>query len=127
MEPSRTFAGLAGVPGSQDGMGSEARFDGPGFVGVDSADNVYIADSNNDTIRKITPDALVSTFAGLAGVPGSQDGTGSDARFNGPTGVTVGPGDNLYVGDIFKLYNPQDHARPSRHNSRREGRRVCRG
>src|SRR5947207_2104669 len=94
-----TFAGLP--PGSADGTGSAARFNSPGGVAVDSANNIYVADTSNSTIRKITPARVVSTFAGLAGSPGSANGTGSAARFNFPSGVIVdraGTG-NIYVGD----------------------------
>src|SRR5215469_16275448 len=72
-----TFAGLP--PGSADGTGSSARFNGPGGVALDSAGNTYVADTVNSTIRKITPARVVSTFAGLAGSPGSANGTGSSA------------------------------------------------
>ena len=96
-----TFAGLAGSDGSANGTGSTARFSFPSALAVDSANNIYVADTNNSTIRKITPARVVSTFAGLAGSPGSANGTGSAARFNFPAGVAVdraGTG-NIYVGD----------------------------
>src|SRR5438045_3113679 len=80
-----TFAGLP--PGSTDGTGSAARFNSPAGVAVDSADNTYVADTVNSTIRKITPAGVVTTFAGLAGSTGSANGTGSAARFNGPVAV----------------------------------------
>jgi hypothetical protein len=78
-----TLAGLAGSFGSADGAGTAARFNGPAGVAVDSAGNVYVADSGNGTIRKVTPTGVVTTLAGLAGSQGSADGTGSDARFGG--------------------------------------------
>jgi sugar lactone lactonase YvrE len=93
----RTFAGLA--PGSTDGAGSEARFREPSGVAADSAGNVYVADTTNDTIRKITPDGVVSTLAGLAGTTGSADGMGSGARFRAPVGVVVDTAANVYVAD----------------------------
>jgi streptogramin lyase len=97
-----TLAGSPGQEGSDDGLGSAARFFGPKGVTVDSGGNVYVADSLNDTIRKITPAGLVSTLAGLAGVSGSEDGTGGvggTARFNFPTGVAVDGAGNVYVAD----------------------------
>ena len=94
-----TFAGLAGVLGSADGTGSAARFFYPYGVAVDSAGNVYVADTDNATIRKITPDRVVTTLAGLAGRAGGVDGTGSAARFYYPHGVTVDSAGNVYVAD----------------------------
>src|SRR5437762_204217 len=96
-----TFAGLAGDDGSANGTGSTARFTFPSALAVDSANNIYVADTGNSTIRKITPARVVSTFAGSAGSIGTADGTGSAARFNFPAGVAVdraGTG-NIYVGD----------------------------
>ena len=95
------LAGLAGSSGSVDGTGSAARFYGPEGVGVDSAGNIYVADSNNHTIRKVTPAGVVTTLAGLAGSSGSADGTGSAARFNEPQGVAVDINGNVYVADTY--------------------------
>jgi sugar lactone lactonase YvrE len=94
-----TLAGLAGVPGSVDGAGSGARFQDPRGVTVDSAGNLYLADSLNHTVRKVTPLGVVTTLAGLAGVPGSNDGAGSGARFSFPDGITVDSVGNLYLVD----------------------------
>jgi len=94
-----TLAGLAGSYGTNDGTSSTARFFYPDGVAVDSDGNVYVADTNNHTIRKITPAGVVSTLAGLAGVSGTNDGTTSAARFNGPSGVAVDNDRNIYVTD----------------------------
>ena len=95
-----TLAGSAGVFGSSDGTGSSANFGRPQGVCVDSAGNVYVADTYNQTIRKITPAGAVTTLAGTAGASGSADGTGSSARFNMPCGIAVDGSGNLYVSDL---------------------------
>ncbi len=94
-----TLAGSAGESGSADGSLSEARFNGPVSVAVDGSGNVYVADSGNYTIRKITPGGAVSTLAGVVGQRGSADGTGSAARFAPPYGLAVDGSGNLYVAD----------------------------
>jgi hypothetical protein len=96
-----TLAGLAGSYGSADGTGSDARFNGANGMGVtvDSAGNVYVGDTSNHTIRKVTPAGVVTTIAGQAGSPGSANGTGSAARFSEPWGVAVDSAGNVYVGD----------------------------
>ena len=94
-----TLAGLAGNPGSTDAIGNAARFSGPKDVAVDTAGNVYVADMYNSTIRKITPAGLVTTLAGLAVNYGSEDGTGSAARFSFPAGLALDSTGNVYVAD----------------------------
>ena len=101
-----TLAGLARTPGTNDGTGGSARFDNPNGVALDAATNIYVADFNNDAIRKITPDGMVMTIAGNPSitnsrgvVPGTNDGTGSGARFNGPNGLAVDKATNIYVAD----------------------------
>ncbi len=98
-----TFTTLAGQPsmGSADGTGSAARFASPFGVAVDGAGNVYVADTGNNTIRKVTPAGVVTTLAGLMGSPGSADGTGSAARFSGPSGVAVDSAGNVFVADLW--------------------------
>ena len=93
------LAGVPNSPGSGDGPGSTAQFDGPSGVAVDSSGNVYVADFGNNTIRMITPDGVVSTLAGTAGPPGSKDGKGPAAQFSGPLGVAVDGSLNVYVAD----------------------------
>src|SRR5262249_7764998 len=107
-----TIAGSAGNPGSNDGLAGDARFNSPHGLAIDKDDNIYIADSGNGTIRKISQqDGMVTTVAGSAGIFGSTDGPADAARFgscstyygttycSGPEGVAVDLAGNLYVTD----------------------------
>jgi streptogramin lyase len=94
-----TLAGSSGQPGSSDGTGSGALFLYPYAVAVDGSGNIYVADSGNHNIRKVTPGGSVSTLAGTAGVAGSADGTGTAALFNLPQGIAVDGTGNVYVSD----------------------------
>lgn len=93
------FAGLAYESGSSDGTGATARFNRPRGVAIDAADNMYVADSDNHTIRKITPAGVVTTLAGTVGKSGSADGTGAAARFDSPASLACDRAGNLYVVD----------------------------
>lgn len=93
------FAGT-GVAGSMDGPGASAQFNGPVFLAIDANGNVYVADQRNNKIRKITPAGIVSTLAG-SGTYGTNDGTGTAAQFQGPTGIACDAQGNVYVGDMI--------------------------
>jgi sugar lactone lactonase YvrE len=90
-----------GGPGAVDGLGSAANFRGPTKLTVDAQGNIYVTDTGNHTIRKITAAGLVSTVAGKAGVSGTADGAGSEARFWSPGGIVIDAAGNLFVSDSF--------------------------
>ncbi len=94
-----TFAGSKGVYGSADGVGTSATFFNPNGLAVDAMDNVYVADTSNNKIRKITSAGIVTTLAG-SGVYGSADGVGAAASFRSPYGVAVDNIGNVYVADL---------------------------
>jgi hypothetical protein len=94
-----TLAGSAGQSGSADGTGGAARFYDPNGVAVDSGGNIYVADSDNSTIRRVTPAKVVTTLAGMVLQFGSADGTGSAARFHVPRGIAVDAAGKFYVTD----------------------------
>jgi gliding motility-associated-like protein len=93
-----TFAG-SGNYGGTDGMGISASFGNPTGLEMDSEGNLYVADHLTHTIRKIDSQGIVTTIAGLAGEAGYQDGTGSDARFYRPYGLTIDNDGNILVAD----------------------------
>ncbi|MCZ6789325.1 MAG: hypothetical protein O7D33_05215 [Chloroflexi bacterium] len=92
-----TVAG-SDTPGFADGQGTAAQFDGPRGIARDAGGNLYVADTNNHSIRKIAPDGRVTTLAG-SGTPGFTDDEGTDAQFNSPEGVTAAADGTVYVAD----------------------------
>lgn len=99
ISPDGTVSNLAGKKkGFMDGSGSEARFNHPYGVAVDAAKNVYVADSYNHRIRKITADGAVSTLAGN-GNDGYVDGPVHESEFYVPIGIVMDSDENIYVGD----------------------------
>jgi len=94
-----TLAG-SGQIGNTDGKGKNASFNLPYGIDLDVAGNAYVVDRYNNTIRKITPDGVVTTFAG-SGAIGSTDGVGTAASFNWPTGVALDNGGNLIIADTY--------------------------
>ena len=86
--------------GHADGIGCKATFNGPNGIAVDNSGNVYVADTDNNLIRKITPSGVVTTVAG--GWPdgissGSNNGSGTNARFKSPCGVAIDSSGNIFV------------------------------
>ena len=88
--------------GTADGTNLVARFNAPSAVGTDANGNVYVADTGNHTIRKMTPQGtnwITTTIAGQAGNFGNTDGTNTTAQFNGPSGLAVDQSGNIFVSD----------------------------
>jgi len=93
------FAGpVVRATGMTDATGSTARFNQPWGITIDSNDNLYVVDRVNNRIRKITPNAVVTTFAGT-GTAGSADGAATAATFNNPTGIEIDSNGDFYIAD----------------------------
>ncbi len=92
-----TYAGIKGSPDKTNGSRLSAQFKYPNRMVFDSKGNLFVVDSLNHQIRKITPAGEVSSFAG-SGTAGSADGTGESASFSFPYAITIDKDDNLYVG-----------------------------
>jgi hypothetical protein len=96
-----TLAGKAGLSGSADGIGSEARFSTPISLTLDAEGNVFVSDLRNYTVRRITPAGAVSTVAGISGVRRDPDVNpiSHPLKFFAPGAIAVDPKGNLYVND----------------------------
>ena len=99
------FSGMTTGAGSLDGPVDIASFGSPEGIAVDSHGNIFISDTGqrerdgNHTIRKITPQGVVSTLAGKSNVHGSKNGKGAAASFNEPRGIVIDTSGNLFVAD----------------------------
>jgi sugar lactone lactonase YvrE len=93
-----TLAG--GAEGYADGAGEHASFNTPSGLAMDGDGNLYVADTGNNRIRKITPEGVVSTVAG-EGTAGYRDGPAGQAQFNAPIGIAVDGRGNIYVADTY--------------------------
>lgn len=99
-----TLAGSAREQGATDGTRDAARFFKPSGIAVDSAGILYVTDTLNHAIRRITTEGVVTTLAGLLGESGLADGTRGDARLAGPMGITVDPAGDIIVGENARLF-----------------------
>lgn len=108
-----TIAGAAGISGASDGSGAAARFNFPTGIAVDGGGNVYVADTHNNLIRRITPAGMVTTVAGVPAISGFQDGDGNTALFNLPGGLGFDAAGNLYAADtgnsVIRRISPAGH------------------
>ncbi|WP_029904893.1 IPT/TIG domain-containing protein [Prevotella sp. 10(H)] len=95
----KLFAGIQGRSGALDGECLSAQFNEPRQMLFDEEDNMYLADTKNHTVRKITPEGIVSTVVGQPGKSGYADGNPEEALFNEPQGVTINKDGIIYVGD----------------------------
>lgn len=94
------IAGISSKSGYIDGNGASAMFNEPRQLILDENDDMYIADTNNHCIRKVTADGKVSTVIGIPGEAGYQDGSPDEALFNRPFGVCINKDGIIYVGDF---------------------------
>jgi sugar lactone lactonase YvrE len=94
-----TFAGQIGVAGTANGTGIVAQFNSPSGLAFDKSGNLFVSDTGNSTIRKITSAGAVTTFAGVAGSSGFLDGAAGGAQFNAPLGIAVWTNGNVFVAD----------------------------
>lgn len=101
----RVHYGLSGegcpIPGTVDVLAGPAGFVTPRGLAVAKDGTIYVTDSGNHTIRRITPDGVVSTVAGVAGVSGSNDGPALQAHLNTPSGIDVDANGNVFIVDTF--------------------------
>jgi len=100
-----TIAGTIAAFGLRDGANTSAWFNVPTGIAADPAGNLFVADTGNNAIRKVTPvtgttNWVVTTIAGNGSL-GSHDGTKATARFNGPAGIAVDANSNVFVADQY--------------------------
>lgn len=97
-----------GSNGKIYGQDSEVSFGTTEGIALDSKGNLFVADRSKHLIRKITPEGIVSTFAGST--EGFSDGIGTAAKFNNPMGVSIDKDDNVYIsswGKRVRVITPQ--------------------
>ncbi|RYD20527.1 MAG: choice-of-anchor D domain-containing protein [Verrucomicrobiaceae bacterium] len=94
-----TLAGFTAKSGNRDGTGPDARFLSPNGMALDLSGNLWVTDTSNHTIRKVTPAGVVTTVAGVAGIEGDYNGTGNEAGFRYPSHITRDLSGNFLISD----------------------------
>jgi hypothetical protein len=100
VSPEKVVTVLAGIPGKSgaaDGLGSAARFNSPKGLALDRQGSLYIADTENQTIRRVTSGGQVSTLVGKPGKRGTVDGQGETVRLDRPASIAIDSTGTLYV------------------------------
>jgi hypothetical protein len=97
------LAGAVGNAGNVDGTGAAAQFNFPIGLATDSLGNVYVADTQDQAIRRIMPGGVVTTLAGSARRNGVAGGTDPAAVFRGPRGMAMDGAGNSHVADTFAI------------------------
>lgn len=93
-----TYSGSSA--GYADGNHNTAKFNTPMAIAIDGNDNIYVADTLNNSVRKIDTSGNVTTVAGMSGIAGAIDGAANEARFRDPAGIAVSADGNvIYVAD----------------------------
>jgi sugar lactone lactonase YvrE len=96
-----TLAGSARLLGATDGKGAAARFMSVNEIAVDKSGAVIVADTENNAIRRVSPDGVVTTIGGVMPSRGSNDGAALTSRFNFPTGIARDNAGNIYLADSY--------------------------
>lgn len=98
--PQGVVSTIAGInsPGLQNGTLENALFNRPSGIAINKSGDIYVADSGNHCIRKISKNGNVTTVVG-SGIAGYQDGIPTEAKFQNPTDVAIGPKGELYILD----------------------------
>ena len=115
------FVGKRNESGFKDGNGSEARFNNPFGITIDSNDNLFIADSGNHIIRKIESNGNVITICGNPGKSGFKDGYKENSLFNYPESISIDSHGNIWVADysnncIRKISSNGNVSTPFKHD-----------
>ncbi len=106
------WAGVRGTSGSADGQRTTATFADPRGLALDAQGNLYVADSTNHTVRKLTPAGRVTTVAGVAGARGNIDGPAAQARFDTPAAIAVDATGALYLTEsshVIRKISPEGY------------------
>jgi hypothetical protein len=94
-----TLAGTPGAAGSTNGSGGAARFNHPAGIAVVPSGGLMVSDTDNHSIRKVTAAGDVTSIGGLDGTNGDADGTGTAARFDKPSALTINGAGTVFVID----------------------------
>lgn len=94
-----TLHGFPQKSGHMDGIGSAVRFNNPQKITLGDDGSLYVTDTGNHAVRRISPTGLVTTIGGEAGYKGTGEGIGNRAHFHEPKGITIDQNGSVFVSD----------------------------